>query len=110
DSRDAWELPAPVFALAGMAVYAADQRGFGAAPGRGRWAGSDVMVADAADMARQVLARHPRTPLVLMGESMGGAVLMCLAASPLAPAGARYVLIAPAVWGRARINFVLRSA
>ena len=37
-----------------------------------------------------------------MGESMGGAVLMCLATRPPAcAAGARYVLVAPAVWGRA---------
>ncbi len=29
DSRDQWALPAPVFADAGIAVYAPDQRGFG---------------------------------------------------------------------------------
>ena len=40
DSRDAWELPGPVFAQAGMAVFAPDQRGFGAAPMRGRWPGA----------------------------------------------------------------------
>src|SRR3954464_9915347 len=28
DSRDAWELPAPSFAAAGIAFYAPDQRGF----------------------------------------------------------------------------------
>jgi acylglycerol lipase len=34
-------------------------------------------------------------------------VLMVLATGRLAPAGVSYVLIAPAVWGRARMNFVL---
>jgi hypothetical protein len=34
DSRDAWAMPAPHLAAAGIAVFAPDQRGFGAAPGR----------------------------------------------------------------------------
>lgn len=108
DSRDAWALPGPVFARAGMAIYAPDQRGFGAAPGRGLWPGGDVLARDAAEMARLVRARHPDVPLVLMGESMGGAVLMRLATLPEAPPAARYVLSAPAVWSRAQMNLFLR--
>lgn len=108
DSRDAWELPAPELAAAGMAVYAYDQRGFGAAPMRGRWAGQDAMVADTAEIAELLRRRHPGSELILMGESMGGAVAMCLAVSDQAPVGARYVLLAPAVWGRARMNIFMR--
>jgi alpha-beta hydrolase superfamily lysophospholipase len=67
------------------------------------------MVADAAEMARLVALRHPGARLVLLGESMGGAVLMCLATGPRAPLGARYVLAAPAVWGRATMNVFLRG-
>lgn len=115
DSRDAWEIPAPDLAAAGIAVYAPDQRGFGEAPGRGLWPGADALVADAAEMARLVRARHPGVKLVLMGESMGAAVLMVLATGPLSPAASgnddpAYVMIAPAVWGRARMNVVLRGA
>jgi len=110
DSRDAWEIPAPAFQSAGMALYAPDQRGFGAAPGRGLWPGGEALVDDAREMARLVGALHPGAPLVLMGESMGGAVLMRLAVEPGAPAGAKYVLVAPAVWGRARMNIILRSS
>ncbi len=104
DSRDAWEYPAPAFAAAGFALYAPDQRGFGAAPGRGRWPGTELLVRDAATMAKLLAARHPGVPLVLMGESMGGAVLMTLAARSLAPQAVRYVLLAPAVWGRSHMN------
>ena len=107
DSRDAWEYPAPVFCDAGVAVYAPDLRCFGAAPGRGLWPGTEARVSDAAEMARLVRELHPGVPLVLMGESMGAAVLMVLATGPLAPQGVSYVLIAPAVWGRARMNFLL---
>jgi alpha-beta hydrolase superfamily lysophospholipase len=110
DSRDAWEIPAPSFQAGGMALYAPDQRGFGAAPGRGLWPGGEALVSDAREMAHLVRARHPGARLVLMGESMGGAVLMRLAVEPGAAEGAQYVLVAPAVWGRARMNIILRSS
>jgi alpha-beta hydrolase superfamily lysophospholipase len=110
DSRDAWEVPAPTLTEAGFAIYGPDQLGFGSAPSRGLWAGTATMVADAAEMARQVALRHPGARLVLLGESMGGAVLMCLATGKLAPPGARYVLVAPAVWGRASMNLFLRAS
>jgi acylglycerol lipase len=109
DSRDAWEIPAPEFANAGIAVYAPDQRGFGAAPGRGYWPGTEALVNDAAEMAGLLQRRHPGVPMVLMGESMGGAVLMCLATQPDAPQVAGYVLVSPAVWGRARMNSFMRG-
>jgi acylglycerol lipase len=110
DSRDAWEIPAGDFVASGFGVYAPDQRGFGATDVRGQWPGTAALVDDATDAAAQVRALHPGVPLILMGESMGGAVAMCLAASPRAPAGARYVLLAPAVWGRAEMNLFLRSS
>jgi len=104
DSRDAWEIPAPDLAARGIAVYAPDQRGFGGAPGRGRWAGTARMVADAAFLARLVAAREPGVPLYLMGESMGGAVAMCLAGRADHPPVAGFILLAPAVWSRAQMS------
>ncbi len=108
DSRDAWELPGPVFAASGVALYAPDQRGFGETPGRGRWAGTERLVDDAAAMLRQLRTLYPGRPVVVMGESMGGAVAMALAVRQR-PEVAGYVLVAPAVWGRARMNVILRS-
>lgn len=109
DSRDAWEYPAPDLAAAGVAVYAPDQRGFGDTADRGYWPGTATLVADARDMAGLLHRRYPHAKLYLMGESMGAAVLMCLAASPDPPPAAGYVLIAPAVWGRAEMNPFLRA-
>ncbi len=54
--------------------------------------------------------RHPGVPVVMMGESMGGAVLMCLGARPDAPKVEGYVLVSPAVWGRARMNSFMRGS
>jgi alpha-beta hydrolase superfamily lysophospholipase len=108
DSRDAFELPAPVFAAAGVAVYAPDQRGFGQTALRGRWAGAAVMTEDAAAMLRQIAAWHPDPPRYVLGESMGGAVAMRLAAR-VRPAVAGYVLVSPAVWGRVTMSWFLRG-
>ncbi len=109
DSRDAWAIPAPVLAGAGILVYAPDQRGFGAAPGRGMWPGDRALADDAASMLATLRARHPGVPLFAMGESMGGAVLMTLAARPDRPAIDGWVLLSPAVWGRAQQGVVLSS-
>jgi alpha-beta hydrolase superfamily lysophospholipase len=109
DSRDAWELPAPVFAQAGYTVIAPDQRGFGATADRGSWAGQEVMIADAGELSGQVRSLYPGQRLVLLGESMGSAVLMCLAARAPGSADA-YVLTSPAVWGRAQMAVTLTGA
>jgi alpha-beta hydrolase superfamily lysophospholipase len=109
DSRDAWELPAPVFAKGGYTVVAPDQRGFGATADRGVWAGQEAMIADAAELAAQMRTRYPGQRLVLMGESMGSAVIICLAARAPATADA-YVLTSPAVWGRAQMAATLTGA
>ena len=109
DSRDAWEIPAPTFADAGIAVFSPDQRGFGATAVRGYWPGTPALVDDARHMAALLRARFPHAQLILLGESMGAAELMCLATRPDAPAGARYVLVAPAVWDRAEMNVFERD-
>ena len=63
----------------GIAIYAYDQRGFGAAPHRGRWAGADSMADDAATPRRCCGSAIPTCPLYLLGESMGGAVAILAA-------------------------------
>lgn len=99
DYRRAFELPAPLFTQAGWALYAYDQRGFGGAPGRGLWPGGETLAADAAAAAALIRARHPGLPLVLLGESMGGAVLILAATGADPPPADGYILSAPAVWG-----------
>ncbi len=110
DSRDAWELSGPALAAQGIAVYAPDQRGFGQAPDRGRWPGADRLVEDAAQMARLASAAHPGVPPYVMGESMGGAVALCLAARPDAPPLAGTILLAPAVWSSTQMSPLLTAS
>ncbi len=110
DSADAWELPGPALAAHGIAVFAPDQRGFGATLQRGRWPGTASLVADAIAITSQLSRRYPGTKLYLMGESMGGAVLMVMAADPRAPKVAGYIFSSPAVWGWSELNLVYRAA
>jgi acylglycerol lipase len=108
DSRDAWEYPAPAFAAAGIAVIAPDLRGFGATRTRGLWPGTEGLTFDIRVMIRLVRQRYRPTKLILMGESMGAAALMVLATLPDPPQVDGYVLVAPAVWGRAEMNLPMR--
>ena len=101
---------APLFAAQGVAVYAYDQRGFGAAPHRGIWAGAASLAADAADAARLIRARHPGVPLVVLGESMGAGVAILAATGPRPPPVDGYILSAPALWGRATMPPIPRGA
>jgi acylglycerol lipase len=108
DSRDAWEYPAPDFAAAGIAIISPDQRGFGATRTRGLWPGTDGFTSDVRVMVRLLRERYPHTKLMLMAESMGAAALMVLATQPDPPPVDGYVLVAPAVWGRAKMNPLIR--
>lgn len=108
DSADGWEAPAVHFQQAGIALIAPDQRGFGAATGRGQWHGTDRLVADAEAMVAEVRARFPEARLFLAGESMGAAILMVLASRRRKLGVAGFVLSAPAVWGRREMATVHR--
>jgi alpha-beta hydrolase superfamily lysophospholipase len=109
DSRDAFEDSGPDFAEAGILVIAPDQRGFGDTAQRGYWPGAQALADDAGAMARALRAKYPRAKLVLMGESMGAGVLMLAATGPSPPPADGYVLLAPAIWGRAEMNVFARS-
>lgn len=82
-----------------VAMYAYDQRGFGDTKAPGIWAGKETLVEDARTVARLLRARYPHRPLVLMGESMGAAVVMLALADEDSRLADGAVLIAPAVWG-----------
>ena len=110
DSRDQWALPAPSFTANGMAIFAPDQRGFGDTKDRGGWPGVPTLVSDADTMARALIARYPGIPVYVMGESMGGAIALDLAAEPNPPPIAGTIMLSPAVWGRPEQGLVLASA
>jgi alpha-beta hydrolase superfamily lysophospholipase len=110
DYRNFFAGPGAWFAARGIQSYAYDQRGFGEAPNRGLWPGERALADDLKAAVHAVRKRHPNTPLYLLGESMGGAVVMTAMAGPQPPAVDGVVLAAPAVWGRASMPWYQTTA
>ncbi len=113
DYSNAFAMPAADWAEHGIATYAYDQRGFGAAPDRGYWAGSARLATDLVEASRVLRSRYPHVPLYLLGESMGGAVVIVAetgAAGTPRPTADGIILTAPAVWGRDSMTVLERVA
>ena len=100
DYSRAFEEPGAFWAKRGIVTYAYDQRGFGDAPYPGHWAGVDTLIRDLAAAIRLVRGRHPGIPFIVLGESMGGAVIMAALASATPPRADGVILSAPAIWSR----------
>ncbi len=98
DYRNAFAMPAATWRERGITVYAYDQRGFGAAPEPGIWAGADRLIADFETVVRLVRSRHPGVPVFVLGESMGAAVVAAAMGRADAPRLAGTILAAPAIW------------
>ncbi len=104
DYRNAFADPASHLNEAGIAIYAYDQRGFGESPSRGFWPGTAALTEDLRTAAALVRNAHPKTPLYLLGNSMGGAVLLiAMAEAPIEMDG--IILAAPAVRSRETMLF-----
>ena len=110
DYSHAFAEAGPALARSGLLVYAYDQRGFGEAPHRGLWPGVDVLTGDLAGAADLLHRRHPGLPLYLLGESMGGAVILAALAGSDPPAADGVILAAPAVWARSTMPLGQRVA
>lgn len=102
--------PAAWLAARAIAVYAYDQRGFGATPHAGLWAGTETLVEDLKTAVELIKRRHPETPFFLLGDSMGGAVVIAALTRPAPPEIAGAILSAPAVWARETMPFYQRAA
>lgn len=94
---NAFKWPAEIWCRQGIGVYALDQRGFGASPERGIWPGAENLAADLAAFTRLVKRRHEDLPLFLLGESMGGAVVILAATRGKRLPVDGVILVAPAV-------------
>ena len=110
DYSNAFDMPAKVWAKLGITTLAYDQRGFGRSDNPGLWAGGDAMRADLNDAVAAVRARYPGVPVFVLGESMGGAVVLTGLASDAPPAVDGVILVAPAVWSRGDMPLLYRTA
>ncbi|MCW9039790.1 MAG: lysophospholipase [Rhodospirillales bacterium] len=101
---------APFFTESGFRIYAYDQRGFGSAPNNGLWPGTQAFIDDLKAVAALVRDRYPDKPLYVLGESMGGAIVMLSMTKEPRPAVDGVILSAPAVWARSTMPLYQRAA
>jgi alpha-beta hydrolase superfamily lysophospholipase len=100
DYNHFFQQPGEYFSQNQTISYAYDQRGFGASPNRGLWAGIDTYIDDLTCFVQQIKIKHPTSPLYLLGESMGGAIVIStITHSKNLPING-IILAAPAVWAR----------
>lgn len=109
DYANSFMEPGRYWAKHGIATYAYDQRGFGRAPGRGRWPGVARMQSDFAAAVAAVRRRHPGVRVYAIGTSMGGGVVLSAMGRPDAPKVDGMILVAPAVWSRATMPGLYRA-
>ncbi len=93
-----------------VASFSYDQRGFGASANTGLWAGASTMAQDLTEFIGVIKKRYPNTPIYLLGESMGGAVVMVTMTEKNAPDVSGIILAAPAVWGETTMPWYQRWA
>ncbi|MEM7022267.1 MAG: alpha/beta fold hydrolase, partial [Pseudomonadota bacterium] len=99
DYRRAFRLAGPWFAQHGVSMYAYDQRGFGETESRGEWPGAADLITDLAEAVRLLRERHAGLPLIVVGESMGGAVALAGIGGGEVSGVDHLILAAPAVRG-----------
>ncbi|HKU55330.1 MAG TPA: lysophospholipase [Rhizomicrobium sp.] len=110
DYSNAFAMPGKVWARLGITTLAYDQRGFGLSPNSGVWAGAEAMRADLKDAIAAARARYPGVPVFVLGESMGGAVVLTALASQQNWNADGVILVAPAVWSRGDMPLTYRAA
>ncbi|MDO9106017.1 MAG: lysophospholipase [Methylovulum sp.] len=101
DYNHFFQQPGDYFQQRGIACYAYDQRGFGGSPLRGLWSGIDAYIQDLDVFVQLVKDKHPGLPVYLLGESMGGAVIIAAMTKTAKIRVNGLILAAPAVWARA---------
>lgn len=100
DYSRSFEDPGDFFKEHQIGTYAYDQRGFGNNVKRGLWSGIASHARDLIAFTKLVKTHHPGIPVFLLGESMGGAVIIVAMTSRTPPESDGIILSAPAVWGR----------
>ena len=100
DYSNFFQLPGAYLSQHQTISYAYDQRGFGGSPNRGLWAGIATYIDDLNCFIQLVKIRHPETPVYLLGESMGAAIVITTITQANHQAVDGIILAAPAVWAR----------
>jgi len=103
DYNQAFEGMCQFYVAKNLACIAYDQRGFGGTEMVGIWPEEGRLQKDLQAIVKQLRQQNPHLPIFLVGESMGGAVIMTAMADSslsLEEYVSGVLLYAPAVWAR----------
>ncbi len=89
----------------GIRTIAYDLQGFGRNSNRGEWYNLNFHIEDVKNKIKTIKRKNPSKKIFLMGESMGGAIVLSLANSQKNLPIEGIILIAPAVWDFSQNNF-----
>ena len=95
-----------------IALISYDQRGFGATAGHGYWHGSQRLIDDSLIMLRLLQEKFPGRPLFMLGESMGGAIVLAALheqSHDMYKTVYGTILLAPAIWSRQSMPWYQRA-
>lgn len=99
DYSNAFDAAANSFAQHSITTYAIDQRGFGATSQHAIWPGHPIMRSDLVATVNLLCEKHVGLPIFLLGESMGGAVILSAIQQLERTCIKGVILSSPAVWG-----------
>ena len=100
DYRNAFKPLCNYIAEQNIHCYRYDQRGFGETDHRGLWPSNGELQQDLVTLSKLVKQQHPSLPLYVIGESMGGAVVLTTFAENNVTDVEGIAVLAPAVWAR----------
>ncbi len=105
DYSNAFEKPAKYLSKFGIETIAFDLKGFGRNKNRGKWFNLNSHLEDIKKRLKIIHSQNPNTQIFILGESMGGAIILSFINkfNDLPIEGV--ILVAPAIWNFSDQNF-----
>ena len=106
DYSNSFEVSGKYFANHGIKSISFDLNGFGKNTNKGEWFGLDSHIRDISIIIKKIKLKYPRKKIFLMGESMGGAIVISIAEKQKEIPIDGLILVAPALWNFTETNFI----
>ena len=104
DYSNSFQIPATFLTKSGVSTVSFDLRGFGMNEDSGSWFPLSVHINDVAFFIRDMRNNFPKKKIFLLGESMGGAIVISTLVRNEDLQIDGVILVAPAIWNFSEMN------